>query len=126
MTGLQMAAVAVGGAVGAVSRVLVTHLMAVVAGHRFPYGTLAVNVLGSFLLGLVLTLGASRARLTTPVIALLGSGFCGGFTTFSTYSVETVEALTIRTTASGLSIVVLNNVLALAAAGLGLYVGRRL
>ena len=59
----------------------------------FPYGTLTVNVLGSFLLGLFLG-GGLRDYWGSPGLALfLTVGFCGGFTTFSTFSAETLELL---------------------------------
>ena len=85
---------AVAGGVGAVARfvvdaVVVTHA----ARHettrrpRLPLGTLTVNVLGSFLLGLLV--GAVAARAADPVAAqVLGTGFCGGFTTFGTASLD--------------------------------------
>jgi Integral membrane protein possibly involved in chromosome condensation len=76
------AAVAVGGALGATGRYGVGRLLADYPG---PYATLAVNVLGSFALGLVVFGGAgSRA------VLLFGTGFCGAFTTFSSFGVQTV------------------------------------
>jgi CrcB protein len=69
--------VVIGAAVGAPARLLVSR---VVAG---PRGTLVVNVLGSLLLGLL-------AGLSAPAYALVGIGFCGAFTTYSTFAVETV------------------------------------
>jgi len=74
--------VGAGGAVGAVLRYLVGE---VVPSERFPFGTLAVNV-GSFALGLV-TFGAA----STPVVLFVGVGICGSFTTYSSFSVETVR-----------------------------------
>lgn len=76
-------AVALGGAVGAVLR---TGLSRAVARERFPVGTLAVNVLGSFTLGLLTGLAPGGA----PAL-FLGQGVCGAFTTFSSFSVETVR-----------------------------------
>ena len=79
------ALVAVGGAVGAVAR----HLVASAVDRRgpeFPLGTLTVNVLGSFLLGLVVFLPAGG-----DVSLLVGTGACGAFTTFSSFSVATVQ-----------------------------------
>lgn len=80
-------AVALGGAVGSVARWLVAVALAG-ASRAFPWSTMAVNVVGSLVLGIVLTVWpvdrASGWRL------LLGVGFCGGFTTFSTFSADLV------------------------------------
>ena len=82
--------VALGGAAGSVARWMVGQALAG-AARSLPWGTLAVNVAGSLLLGLVLAVWPadrpSAARL------LLGVGFCGGFTTFSTFSAELVAML---------------------------------
>ena len=74
-------AVAVGGAVGAVLRHLVSRRL---NRPGFPWGTLAVNVAGSFLLGAVL------GRTPPEVAALVGTGFCGALTTYSTFTLEIV------------------------------------
>lgn len=76
-----------GGAVGAPSRYLLDRLIQSRHGWRFPVGTLTVNVLGCLLLGAIA--GVSGAP--HWVVALLGTGLCGGFTTFSTFSLEAVE-----------------------------------
>ncbi|HCB04829.1 MAG TPA: fluoride efflux transporter CrcB [Nocardioides bacterium] len=73
--------VALGAALGAPLRFAVASAL---DEDRFPWGTLAVNVTGSFLLGLFVALGASGGWL-----ALLGTGFCGGFTTYSAFAVQT-------------------------------------
>jgi fluoride exporter len=73
--------VALGAAVGAPLRYLVASRL---DRDRFPVGTLAVNVLGSFLLGLFVAAGVNGHGL-----ALLGTGFCGGFTTYSAFAVQT-------------------------------------
>lgn len=75
--------VGTGGAVGAVLRYLVGQLL---ASNRFPVGTLAVNVLGSFALGVVTVVAGSET-----VVLLVGIGLCGSFTTYSSFSVETVQ-----------------------------------
>jgi CrcB protein len=83
-------AIAIGGALGAVSRYFlsarVTHLL----GLGFPYGTLVVNLLGCFLLGLLVELFALKLSVPRPLQAMLTTGFMGAFTTFSTFSMETV------------------------------------
>jgi CrcB protein len=73
--------VAAGAFVGAPLRFLVATRL---DGERFPAGTLLVNVLGSFLLGLL-----TGAAVHGETLALLGAGFCGGFTTYSAFAVQT-------------------------------------
>ena len=82
--------IAVGSAIGGVSRYLVGGLTQRVMGGTFPVGTLLINVTGSFLLGLILRYGVETATLTPEVRAFMTIGFCGGYTTFSTFSYETV------------------------------------
>ena len=78
---------ALAGGVGAGLRYVVDKLLTPAAGMRFPWGILVVNVSGSFALGVITGLGAAIA----PELALvLGLGLLGGYTTFSTVSVETV------------------------------------
>jgi fluoride exporter len=82
--------IAVGSAIGGVSRYLVGGLSQRLVGGTFPTGTLLINVTGSFLLGLILRYGVETSTLTPEVRAFLTVGFCGGYTTFSTFSYETV------------------------------------
>jgi CrcB protein len=90
---LHLLAVAVGAGVGAVCRAAVDRgIVARVGVLRLPYATLLVNVLGSFLLGVVLAWAAGATAVDADTVdtwrLTLGTGFCGGLTTFSTYSVE--------------------------------------
>jgi CrcB protein len=83
----QLALVFVGGGVGRVLRFLVGKwLNNPVSG--IPYGTLAANVIGSLLIGIILGIAAKNNGVTTEQSLLLASGFCGGFTTFSTFAYE--------------------------------------
>jgi CrcB protein len=82
--------IAVGSAIGGVSRYLVGGLSQRLAGGTFPAGTLLINVTGSFLLGFVLRYGIETTTLTPEVRAFLTIGFCGGYTTFSSFSYETI------------------------------------
>jgi CrcB protein len=84
--------VAAGGAAGSVARVLLGGALARPA-TGLPLGTLAVNVLGSFAIGVVLRWTTAQGGSADPWRALLASGFCGGFTTFSTFSAETAALL---------------------------------
>ncbi len=83
-------AIAVGGAVGALGRHSVGMLTLRWLGAGFPYGTLTVNVLGSFLMGALIEVMALRWSVGPEVRALLSVGVLGGFTTFSTFSLDFV------------------------------------
>ncbi len=85
--------IAVGSAIGGVSRYLVGGAVQRMAAGTFPAGTLLVNLTGSFLLGLILRYGVETPTLTPELRALLTVGFCGGYTTFSTFSYEAVALL---------------------------------
>ncbi len=89
------AAVALGSALGAVARYLVSTWTLAALGPGFPWGTLAVNVLGAFLIGLYATLTGPAGRLPAGLVQrhFVMTGFCGGFTTFSIFSLETVLML---------------------------------
>jgi fluoride exporter len=85
--------VAVGGLVGSVARYWLSGAVQDVTGHTFPSGTLVVNVSGSFVIGLVMALSLERGLLNDEWRILLTTGFCGGFTTMSTFSYETLVLL---------------------------------
>ena len=85
--------IAIGSAIGGVSRYLVGGLVQRLAAGTFPAGTLLINVTGSFLLGAILRYGVETTTLTPEVRALLTVGICGGYTTFSTFSYEAVALL---------------------------------
>jgi CrcB protein len=81
--------VALGSAVGGVCRYLLTLLIQQRSGASFPVGTLIVNVSGAFVLGFIVRYALATPAFTPELRALLTTGFCGGYTTFSTYSYET-------------------------------------
>ncbi len=89
----QLAAVAIGGAAGAVIRWLVASGVQKMAGGAFPWGTFAVNALGSFLLGFLFVWLIERSTASELVRLAITVGFLGAFTTFSTYSLESVRLL---------------------------------
>jgi len=101
--------VVVGAMLGAPCRYLVDRYVQSRHDSVFPWGTLSVNVGGSFVLGFVVTATAPAA-----VVALVGSGFCGALTTYSTFSYETV-----RLAEDGARFYALANVAATLVAGLG-------
>ena len=83
----QIGLVALGGAFGAALRYAVSEFL---ASDSFPYATLSVNLIGSFLLG-ILAVGLAQNLLTSNMALLLGTGVLGAFTTMSTFSVETIQ-----------------------------------
>ena len=85
--------VAVGGLIGAVARYWLAGVVQRLSGASFPAGTLAVNLLGSFVLGTVMVLSLERGLIDADVRTLLAVGVCGGFTTMSTFSYETLALL---------------------------------
>lgn len=122
----QSLAVAAGGALGAVLRWWTVQGAARAFGRGFPYGTLAVNTIGSFLMGLLFVVLSERfAGHDGPRLAL-AVGLLGGYTTFSAFSIETLGLLDDGRGVPALLNVGLNLAMALLAAAAGLALGRRL
>jgi len=88
---LKLLLVAVGGGVGSVTRYLVSNLLAARWGSEFPYGTLIVNVIGCFIIGIFMTLITERIMVNPYWRLLITVGFLGGLTTFSSFSYETLK-----------------------------------
>jgi CrcB protein len=82
--------VALGGLVGSVARYWMSGIVQNFAEQSFPAGTLAVNTIGSFVVAVVMTLSLDRGLIGDDLRILLATGFCGGFTTMSTFSYETL------------------------------------
>jgi len=86
-------AVAIGAALGGVARYYLASALQQRLGATFPWGTLVVNVSGSLLLGVLIRYALATPTVSVEMRALLTTGFCGGYTTFSTYSYETATLL---------------------------------
>lgn len=86
-------AIAVGAAAGGVSRFYLASAIQQRLGASFPWGTLAINLTGSLLLGFIIRYALATPAVSLEMRALLTTGFCGGYTTFSTFSYETAVLL---------------------------------
>ncbi|TYO98271.1 camphor resistance protein CrcB [Geothermobacter ehrlichii] len=90
---MQLLYITVFGGLGCLSRYLVSGWVYALAGRALPWGTLAVNVVGSLLLGFLMESGLRSTLIPAEIRMGLTTGFMGGFTTFSTFSYETVRLL---------------------------------
>ena len=89
----RFAWICLGGAVGTGARYLLSGLALAALGTAFPWGTLAVNLLGSFLLGAIMHVGLVTALLSPTLRLTLATGVMGGFTTYSSFNYETIRQL---------------------------------
>jgi CrcB protein len=85
--------VALGGAIGSVARLWLSVQVGLLTGLGFPWGTILVNIIGSLVIGFVATLTGPNGRVAVPIDAqaFVMVGLCGGFTTFSAFSLQTLE-----------------------------------
>lgn len=126
----QMLAVGLGGFLGANARYLLSGWVARRSAGwlplSLPLGTLAVNVIGSFGLALFIAYVARHVDLPERTRLLLGTGFFGAFTTFSTYATESIALIRDGNWTAGLGNMLLTNLLCVLAVVLGLAIGSRL
>ena len=118
--------VALGSAVGGVARFFLTAFLQQRVGPNFPTGTLVVNVSGSLLLGFLWRYALGTDAISPEVRALLTTGFCGGYTTFSTFTYETFLLLEDGQSARAGAYVILSVLLSLAGVWLGILGARAL
>lgn len=111
--------ISLAGGVGALSRFIADGLIRTVLGRQFPCGTLLINISGSFILGIVTGLALDQ-HLGAHTKLIIGTGFCGGFTTFSTASFEAVRLVEERRILAAVLQVFGNAILSILAAGLGI------
>jgi fluoride exporter len=119
---LNVLLVALGGAAGSALRYLLDHAAKAAFGQAFPYGTLLVNVLGCFAIGILAATWAGSSTQTLRLLII--TGFLGGFTTFSAFGLETHRLLTTGHTTLALLNIAVNVIVGLSAVGAGMRVAR--
>jgi len=122
----ELLIVAAAGAAGAVARYAVSGWTYEAFGARLPWGTLAVNVAGCFLLGLVMHASLATTLVSPEWRLAIATGFLGAMTTFSTFSYETVREMEAGSWGAAGANVMLNLALGLPATWLGLLLARRM
>jgi CrcB protein len=113
-----------GGFLGSIARFWVGSYIGNRLGMRFPFGTVAINISGSFLIGLIVTLIAQRAHWNANWSFLIPIGFIGAYTTFSTFELETLRTFQEGETLLAFLNVILSVVLGFVAVWLGMVTGR--
>lgn len=123
---LQAVAIATGGALGALLRFYASTAIYSILGRGFPYGTLFVNVSGSFIMGLCYVLFIDRLQISPELRSAVLIGVLGAFTTFSTFSIETLNLIENGELMKASLNILLSVVLCIVGAWLGVLLGRQL
>ena len=125
---LSYALIGLGGALGSMSRAWVAIAMARLTGPSFPWGTILINVTGSFLIGVVASLTATDSRLAGlgDLRTFVMVGFCGGYTTFSSFSLQTLDLARDGRPGQALGNIALSVLLCLGSVAVGHYAGEAL
>lgn len=121
---MQVLLVGLGGFVGAIARYAIDGWISRVTGAAFPWGTLAINVSGSLLIGMLFAASVERATLPAEIRAPVMIGFIGAYTTFSTFMLESWRLFEDGSVGLGLLNLGGSVAIGLAAVGLGLAIGR--
>ncbi|ODU55647.1 MAG: camphor resistance protein CrcB [Acetobacteraceae bacterium SCN 69-10] len=125
---MDYAWVAIGSSLGGMGRSWVATAMARLTGPQFPWGTILINIVGSFVIGLVAAATAPGGRFAAPqeLRLFVMVGVCGGFTTFSSFSLQTLELLRDGRPGEALGNIVLSVGLCVAGVAVGYYGGTAL
>lgn len=123
---LKLVMIAAGGALGAVLRFAASNGVHQLFGRDFPYGTLSVNVIGSFLIGILYILMAERFNVNPEIRAFVLIGLLGAFTTFSTFSLETFNLIEAGELIKALANIALSVLVCLFATWIGIMIARQI
>lgn len=118
--------ISLGAIIGANARYLISSWVAERWGASFPYGTLLINLTGSLIVGVFLTFATQRALVDPRLRLLIAVGFCGSYTTFSTYTYESINLILNGSWGAGLINLLGSSGLGLLAVALGILIGRTL
>lgn len=118
--------ISIGAVLGANARYWLSDWAAQKWGPTFPYGTLIINITGSLLLGLFLTLSTERFLVDPRIRLMIAVGFLGAYTTFSTYSMESFNLISHGEWLLGLLNLLGSSILGILAVGLGVALGKLL
>ncbi len=123
---LEILAIAVGGALGAVARFSLGQAIGTWLGTEFPWGILLINVSGSLAIGVIFVLLVEQGQLSTVYRSAIMVGFLGAFTTFSTFSLQTLALIETGRFLEALTYVLASVVISLGAVALGVFITRLL
>jgi len=115
-----------GGGLGSVTRYYLGKWISAQNAHPFPLGTLVVNIIACLILGFIVGLADHKQAISVPARLFWAVGFCGGFSTFSTFSNETLFLMQNGLTVSLISYIVLSLSFCILATFMGIYFGARL
>jgi len=121
---IKLFVIGLGGFIGSILRYVVGKSVDERLNSAFPWGTFTVNVVGSFIIGLVYTLALRKLGLAENWRLFLGVGFCGGFTTFSAFAWENVNLLDQKLIGTSLLYIIMSVILGLLAIVAGGWVSR--
>ena len=124
MSAYKLLLIGIGGAIGSIARYVTVKLVDDKLNSVLPYGTLAVNVIGSFLLGMIYMVALRKAGLTENGRLFLGVGFCGGFTTFSAFALENFNLMQQKLVGASVLYISLSVVAGILALTAGVWVSR--
>lgn len=124
MKSIILLAVAAGGAVGSVARYLIAGWLQPASWGGFPYGIFVVNISGGLVMGLLTELMALKLNISPEVRAFLATGVLGGYTTFSTFSLESAMLIERHAYASAVAYIAGSALLSIAALFAGLWIVR--